>query len=606
MQALLSKLPAFALPFVTRSLRGGRGKRYVIFSLVIAALTGIVGLWLALGNGSFEQSLRVEMGLEAYEFDREREAFTVYTHDLREHADTEREIAELRRAGIHTDTDTEYLYTGAYQLFDHGRMLLEHAASSPVRTEDQARLRDEARALLGLDSQTMDPTYGREAWADAFWWHDAKEVAVLERVLEAGGVPAVEGYSSPLAVGDALEITGFLAGMLLAALATVFAPLLVAVQQAQERHENTLMPLTGTALSPRELAIGLASGPTAVVAIFAVPQLAIFLLCSALAGELLVAGALLAALATTSVFFIFGGQLLGQLLGHKRTPGIIGIALMSLAGVAWMTGAAIAVDAEHEIAGFSAVLPHIGLSALLAEVFIEIPANFSRVFVGTFAWTGAALILGGLTMTALARRIEGRAGSLLSRGQALLGAVTCVILVNVALPTAMHDGEALRLYLGLALLALPFALLLMARVPAGDGPPRMRKVPVPALLLEFAAWGAIHAVVAGVAFGFDAAAFHPVALAWLAWCIAVLGLIAIRVVSVPAKIIATLWAGFCGMSLLLGFAQAMVWAIERANLDELFVLSQLSPVLGLIQVGLTIWIPLSLVRHLRKNLGAIS
>ena len=66
----------------------------------------------------------------------------------------------------------------------------------------------------------------------------------------------------------------------------------------------------------------------------------------------------------------------------------------ALCGVAWLLGGALAADAEHEVAGFAAVLPHIGLSALLAEVFIEIPADFSWVFVGTFAWTCGAVVLG--------------------------------------------------------------------------------------------------------------------------------------------------------------------------------------------------------------------
>jgi hypothetical protein len=604
MQALLSKLPAFALPFVTRSLRGGRGKRYIIFSLVIAALTGICGLWLALGSGTFEQSLRVELGLEQHEFVRERQSFTVYVHEGYELRAVERELENIAIYGHQTFDERRPVYYGqGFELVDWGRTQVELAAWSPAHGAENLELRERARGLLGVTQYEYV-----DMWNSSFPWYDRQEVANLRKVLDSHGMPSVEQYRSPLGFGDALRITGFIAGLLLAALATVFAPLLAAVQQAQERHENTLMPLTGTALGPRELTLGLASGPAAVVAIFAVPQLVVFLLCATLAGEVLVAGALLAALVTTGALFVFGGQLLGQLMGHRRTPGVIGISLMSVLGVAWLAGAALAADADHEVAGMSAVLPHMGLSALLAEVFVDVPLSFSRVFVGTFVWTVGAAVLGWLAMTALARRLEGREGPLLSAGQALVGALTCVGLVNVALPTQMYDVEAVRQYIGLAMLALPLMLLLMARVPTGDTPPRMRKLPMLGLLLEFAAWGAAHVVVSGALVGISMQALHPVALLWLGWCVLVLGLIAIRVVAVPAKIATNVWTAFCGLSLTVGFAQAAYWGLEngRKDVTDIFVLMELSPVLGLLQIALTVWIPVSLIRHLRKNLGAIS
>ena len=45
---------------------------------------------------------------------------------------------------------------------------------------------------------------------------------------------------------------------------------------------------------------------------------------------------------------------------------------------------------------------------------------------------------------------------------------------------------------------------------------------------------------------------HPVALAWLGWCVLVSGLLAIRQVSVPGKIAANVWAGFCAFTLIIG------------------------------------------------------
>ncbi|PRQ06043.1 hypothetical protein [Enhygromyxa salina] len=599
MQALLSKLPAFALPFVTRSLRGGRGRRYVIFSLILAALTSLIGMWLTLGSGTLEQSLRTDLGVEAYEYEVERETFTVLTHDPFEHRRAKAEIATLEANGGYPDT----YYGEAYDLFEQGQTMVRQAAVSPAADPSHNLLHQRAAALID------DPQFNQYGgWDNTFPWHDSVQVRMLEAVLDHDGIPQVAAYSSPLGVADGLKLIGMFAGMLLAGLATVFAPLLVAVQQAQERHENTLMPLTGTALSPRELAVGLAAGPTAVIGIFAAPQLLIFLVCALLVGEIFVAGALLAALAATGALFIFGAQLLGQLMGDKRTPGIIGIALMCLTGVAWLAGAGLMSSGEHDIAGISAVLPHLGLSALLVETFFDVEASFSQVFVGAFVWIGGAVILGWLTMNALSRRIEGSGGVLLDRWSALIGALTCIALVNVAIPDLNHSEGFVRQYVGLGMLALPLALLLMSRVPTGDGHPRMRSVPVPALLLEFGSWGVLHLVIVAALFGSSVESLHPVALGWLVWCTAVLALIAIRIVAVPGKIAANLWAGFCAMSLLVGFGQAIFWADGSGHhgFGDVFVMSGLSPVLGLLQIALTIWIPTSLVLHLRKSLRAIS
>jgi hypothetical protein len=87
----------------------------------------------------------------------------------------------------------------------------------------------------------------------------------------------------------------------------------------------------------------------------------------------------------------------------------------------------------------------------------------------------------------------------------------------------------------------------------------------------------------------------------------VLGLIAMRIVATPSKVSANLWAGFCTFSLLLGFGQSVFWGVDggHKDIDDVFVMMQLSPVLGLLQIALVVWIPLSLVRHLRSNLGSI-
>ncbi|HVI00705.1 MAG TPA: hypothetical protein VM869_18430 [Enhygromyxa sp.] len=600
MNTLLAKLPAFALPFVTRSLRGGRGKRYVAFSLLIAAATLLMGLWITLGRGTFEQGLRVEFGVEADEWSRQQREFVVFTHDRFELEHAEDEAEHMRRVGPFAEQGQSY--SEMTLIRDHGRDLLELAAwSSNTLAPEHLALRDQARALL-------DPNQTR-AWTSYqyFPWTQAAEVAMLERVVARQGIPEVVRYESPLELGDALTIVGFMAGLILAACATVFVPLLVAVQQAQERHENTLTPLTGTSLNPRELALGLASGPAAVVMIFAAPQLVLFGACALLVGDLLVALSLLVALAASGLFLTFAGQLLGHLVGHRRTPGIVAIALMTLLSVSWLLGGGIMSELNHEIAGFAAVMPTIGLSGLLVETFADLSPlrHFETVHLATLAWSVAALVFAGLTLTALAHKIEGRRGAPLSPGAALLGALTCVGLINLALPFD-HVKEGVRMYLGLAGLSVPFTILLMARVPIGDEPPRLRRVPVAKLLGEFAGWGAAHVVVAVVMPDFAPHSLHAVALLWIGWCVVTLGLIAIRVVAVPTSILAHLFVGFCGASLIMGYLQAIYWAFERNHrIDDIFAMSEVSPVLGLVQVAVTFGVPLMLLRILRKNLSSL-
>jgi hypothetical protein len=602
MNKLLAQLPAFALPFVTRSLRGGRAKRYLSFSVLLTALTVLLGLWIALGNGRFEQNIRTELGLEEFEWHRGTREFTVYVHDDRSLKAAEQELADYRRRGAYGVVDTSY--GEVTNLVVNGRRLVYDAAWSSIPwDETHQALQARARALYG-------GTPGSDNDYAGFAWHDPAAVEQLERVLDRQGIPEVRRYESPLGLVDALQLIGLFAGLILAACLTVFGPLFVAVQQAQERHENTLMPLMGTSLSPRELALGLAAGPTTVLAIFAVPQLVLFGLCALLAGHFVVALVLIVALATSSLFLTFAAQLFGQLIGARRTPGIIGIVLMSLLGMAWLLGGALIFDVPRELHGIGAVLPTFGLSALLAETFsgaLNLPV--ARVLTSTLAWTGAAVVFAWLALTALSRKFEDREAPLLGADAAFVGALTCVALVHVALPTHRYsDAAEVRMYLGLAMLALPLAVLLMGRVPLGDMAPRLRRVPVARLLGEFVGWGAVHVVLTVLLFrrSADLDMLHPVALLWLGWCVAVLGLIAIRMVAVPATLLTHVWTGFCALTLVVGFVQAIVWVDGPQSLGHVFALSELSPVLGLLQVIVTIAVPVTLVRHLRKSLGSIA
>lgn len=607
MNSLLAKLPAFALPFVTRSLRGGRGKRYVTFSLLIAVATLLMSFWITLGSGSFEQELRKEFGFESSEWNRQQNEFVVFAHSQRELENLQEQALRLRQGGLGS-TEVGLGYADLRTIADQGVQVLDRAAWSAVDTDEQERLRAQARALL-------DPQQARNwelhGFPQYYPWDDARQLEQLKTVIERQGVPAVVRYESPLGFSDALKVAGFLAGLILAACMTVFIPLLVAVQQAQERHENTLLPLTGTALNPRELALGLAAGPAVVVMIFAAPHLLVFGACALLVGDLVVALSLLAALAASGLFVTVAAQLLGHLVGNRRTPGVVAIALMIVLGLSWLIGAGLLTELNRETAGFAAVMPTLGLAGLLAETFGRLPVqrHFETLHLTAMAWSVAALVYAGLTLTALAHKIEGRPGAPLRSGAALLGALTSIVLINIAIPAQQvpYREEGLRMYLSLAGLSLPFSILLMARVPVGDEPPRLRRVPVAKLLAEFASWGAASVVVAVALSGFAIGdSLQPIALLWIGWCVVTLGLIAIRVVSVPASIPAHLFVGFCGASLIMGFVQAIYWAFDGGHsVEDVFALTKVSAVLGLLQVVVTFGIPLALLRSLRVNLGSL-
>ena len=101
----LSQLRAAVLPFVTRSLRGNRLRRYTLLSMMLAALTVMVGTWITLSPGSFERELRHEFGMEDARYERERQEFTIF-------ADDDEEFAALTRARANVSTPgwNEYDY----------------------------------------------------------------------------------------------------------------------------------------------------------------------------------------------------------------------------------------------------------------------------------------------------------------------------------------------------------------------------------------------------------------------------------------------------------------------------------------------------------------
>jgi len=437
---------------------------------------------------------------------------------------------------------------------------------------------------------------------------------VLDNILARQLQPAVVLYQSPLAVADALKLTGLLAGGLTLLLLMVYAPVLAGTQMAQEVHENTLQPLTGTALSARELVLGLSLGPAAVVALLAAPQVILFLAAAIAVGHVLPALALLLVGLIGGAFLTMLAQLAGFALGGTRTPGILGVVLLALLAPLALFGAAFGLDLPRNGIGVLALIPQAAAGHTLFETFLpagtalrapELSAldlegtQFSIAF-GTLGM----LCFAYLGLRALERRVGELAPAALRRGEALLGALVSIALVLLANPWR-HGSASQGSYLGNLLLVLvPLTILLMMRVPLGDTPPALRRVPFTGLLGEFAVGiGLYFAIVIGLTgTGRFELLGSPVALVYLAWMVAVLGLLAIRIVALPMTLLAKVWAGVCMVGVGVAFVHVNEWSRgSQWRSSSVVGLWDASPVLGILQVVLMVLIPVLLVRALQNR-----
>src|SRR5690606_30105027 len=98
-----------ARPFIARALHGPRGRRLMAVSVLLTALSGALGTWLALGTGGFERGLRVALDLEQRREVQERARFVLI-------AETEEEAAALRAALGSKESDDEALFFARYRV----------------------------------------------------------------------------------------------------------------------------------------------------------------------------------------------------------------------------------------------------------------------------------------------------------------------------------------------------------------------------------------------------------------------------------------------------------------------------------------------------------
>jgi hypothetical protein len=586
-------LPAASLPFVTRALRGGRGRRFAFFGGLVALINLFLGFWLALGHGPFEQGLRVGLGLERDEWMREHEEFVVVVH------------SEQERRTMSNEAFLENAQTDA-------RVFARAAVRTPTPDLHQQALQARAADLL---ARRAGPS--AEPWETTFAWQDERSVRRLQAIVAQEFRPEIVRYRSPLGVGDGFALLGFLSGTALVGLLFVLAPLMVGSQQAQEVHENTLQPLTGTAMGTRELVLGLASGPLAITALFAGPQAILYLVAGAARGSTFAAAAFLGVCLVSCATLCVIAQLAGHLAGRRRSPGVVGATLLTVLGMAAAIGAGAGLNLAPEAQTLLTMFPQASAFYLLHEAFAPTPllTGWPAAMAGTSIAAGVLGlgILGFLLLLVVERRVSGREGPALSAGEALLGAVTAIVSTMMTVPywddPWSTSADAIFYYMTLALLSPGLVLLVASRVPLGELPPSMRRVSLRRLAGEVGVVLALHlgAVLWMAREPSEIGIFHPVALAYLAWAIGVLVLVCVRIVAVPMGIGGGVWAAFSLLGVAVAFGHAAVWGSDTGSLtiEHVFALGQLSPLLGLLQVGLTVWIPIALVRILRRNLAAI-
>ena len=607
---LSRQLHAASLPFVTRALRGGRKLRYTGAAVLLALLSVVIGCWLALGSGSLEHELRVGFKLERPMHLQAQQDFKIFAEDPEE---LRRLQAAVRK---HTSDAGLRAITGATQNYGDDYLVIERVSEAldlvtrvrhPNIFKIDADLRGPAEAFLARHEVHLDMTRG---------WDRSSEDEMndqLRIMLARDLVPEVTLYRSPLTVVDAVRVTGLVAGSFAMLLLMLFAPVLAGTQMAQEVHENTLQPLTGTALSARQLVLGMTLGPAAVIALLAAPQLLLFLAAAASFGHILPALGMVAVCLISGAFLTMFAQLAGLALGRQRSSGMLGVTLLALLAPLTLLGAVLALEMPGRGVGVLGLLPQGAASYMLLESFLPAGTAMRCPNLGATQLASAqlAVIIGTLGMACFAwlglRALERRVGELsptaLSRGEALLGALVSIVLVTLANPHQEHTYNAAADFylLNFGLVLVPMAILLMMRVPMAETPTALRRVPVGPLMFEFAASIALYFAVCVALMGFDnfEIVHSPVALAYLAWTITVAGLLTLRVAALPMGWLTKLWVGVCALGLGVSFVHTVRWTRSAyMQTPDILGFWEVSPLLGVLQAVMLVLIPAALLRAL--------
>jgi hypothetical protein len=596
--SFIESLRIAALPFVTRSLRGHRGRRLAVLSLVLAAITTLAGVFLALGSGELERGIREDLRLEPGRFHRERRELVVIVDDDGVYREAERERELMQERGLFAAPPGPMLPRTQQGL------LLLRAAVGRGQAVDAPRahraLYGRARALLDEIEAEVSPEF-LSARTTTFDWRTGVDVELLEQTVAQRGLPRLERYASPLGGRATLGLIGMLASGLLLVLTVVFGPVLVGMAVAQESHDNTLQPIAGTALSARQIALGLLLGALAPIAIVAAPQLVLVVTAGLLGGNPVALLGLLALLVPCMFAVTMLALAVGIFAGRRRGAGAIAITLLA-GSSAWLcVGLVLGYDGiGRSDATLITLLPSGGLVHLAREAFVgparaAVPSAFAGLMLASAI---ASLVVGALALRAAERRVPGLFVAPLRRGEALLGSGVLSLLTLLALAQL---GESEMVFAALAVMVMPMQVLLMARVPAGDAPTGSGRVDLRSLLGEFAAFVVVHGVLGVVVVG---AGFLgdclELGVIHLGWALLVAALVAIRIVAVPARLPASVWAGFGFVLAIVEFVTGTAQVLDSTGRMSLLPLWRVSPLLALCQLALLVAIPWTLVRAITR------
>jgi hypothetical protein len=600
--SVIERLRIAALPFVTRSLRGGRSRRLWVLAFVLAIATSLVGGWLALGSGELERGIREDLRLEQRRYEREMREFVVIVPDD--------DLAWRRATGDLREAEEGGLVRRYDSVVSERTWIARSVLNEAVATAQHVRFHDaelrelavRARALLDEFHQPVVEPTGR---ARLFDWNDSDKVELLHNIVERRGIPSIERYASPLGLADAVRIVGFFACGMLLVLVVVVGPVLTGIAIAQEAHENTLQPVAGTALSARQIAGGLVLGALAPVAIVAAPQAAIAVLAGIVAGHALTLAAFVALLVACAWAITMLALAVGLFAGRRRGSGAIAITLLAGLGVWLCAGIPLGFEPiGRTSAAIVTLLPSGGLVWCMRETFLG-PLAFARfeqvpLDGPLVAAACASLVVGALALRAAERRVVGRFVAPLHRGEVLLGSAVLSALTVFAMWQKDLDGA---LFASLAVMVMPMQVLLMSRVPVGDAPAGFGTVRLGALMREFAAFVGIHFAFALVLHGPDVLdkivalpAIHVV------WALAIAPLVAIRIVVGVPRLVASVWAGFAFVLAIVEYFSGVGQLISSRQ-EELFPIWRVSPLLGILHVALLVLVPWTLVRGIRRAGG---
>lgn len=550
----LARLRTAALPFVARSLRGPRARRTSVLAIVLAVLSMVAGLWLAQGGGPIERRARVGLGLEASRETQEFTQFAVIVDDDTTYELARREHDALREDGNATEAARRPRYPLLAPRIEQASRQVMGASRAPCPPYC-ARVHAELVERLGRGEPLLSGRFGTAT--RGFDWDDPKQIAAVTAALDAEMVPHVIRYASPLDTHATIAVIGAVSALVLMILLVVVGPVMVGIAVASEVHENTLLPLSGTALDSREIALGLTAGALAPTIIIALPL------------SLVTAAACLATgtVAATMVYFgllLLSAWALSMLAlvvglhgGRKRGPGAIGIALLALLGAWTFVGVPLGLTdvGRGELAAMT-VLPSGAMVHALGEGLLSgLGHPRSATVAARLPWhvlagAMAMVVVGVLAMLAGERRVPGRFVPALHRVEALAGAA---VLSALTLLAAYDVSGPKALAASLGAVTMPLMVLLMARVPSGNAPGGRVVVRIGGLLAEFAAWIAVHLALAATMFDLGDVLLRPVGLLYLAWALGIAALVAVRVVAAATTTASTVFAGAAFVAALIAF-----------------------------------------------------